>query len=81
MTEKPFVLCFHYEAMDGDSETLIHVLLERPLNAGQLHALEDSISSYIDSIPAWNFEQLIHNALDAAGIGHTLLMPDYTFHI
>ena len=75
------VLRFHYDSIDGSPETSILVLLTCCPSADKLKELEDSISSYIESVPAWGFEQLIHDVLSAENIGHWILAPTHTFHI
>lgn len=75
------VLGFHFASIDGSPDTSILVLLDRQLSEDVLARLEDSISAYIDSVPAWKFEQLIHDVLSAENIGHWILTPTHTFHI
>ena len=75
------VLEFKYASIDGSPETSILVLLTCCPSADKLKEVEDSISSYIESVPAWGFEQLIHDVLSAENIGHWILAPTHTFHI
>ena len=56
------VLGFHFASIDGSPDTSILVLLDRQLSEDVLARLEDSVSAYIDSVPAWKFEQLIHDS-------------------
>ena len=75
------VLEFHYDSIDGSPDTSILVLLDTCLPDDRLAALEDSISAYIEGVPAWAFEKLIHDVLSAENIGHWILTPTHTFHI
>ena len=75
------VLEFHFDSIDGSPEASILVLLESELPMDVIERLEDSISSFTDSVPAWSFEHLIHDVLSAEGIGHWILSPMHTFRI
>lgn len=75
------VIEFNFEAIDDEPAASILVLLDRCPDKDKLAALEDSISSYIDSVPAYGYEQLIHDVLSADGIGHWILKPTHTFNI
>ena len=75
------VLEFHFDSIDGGSETSILVLLESEPSSDTVGELEDSISSYTESVPTWSFEQLIHDVLSAADISHWIITPRHTFHI
>ena len=37
--------------------------------------ISDSISSYIESVPAWNFEGLVRDVLDASGFEYEIIDP------
>ena len=56
-------------------------LLESELSSDTVGELEDSISSYTESVPTWSFDQLIHDVLSAAEISHWIITPRHTFHI
>lgn len=75
------VLEFHFNSIDDSPDSTILVLLESEPTADTIGALEDSISSYTESVPAWRFEQLIHDVLSAADISHWIITPTHTFHI
>ena len=75
------VLEFHFDSIGGSPRTSILVLLEGELPMDVIGRLEDSISSYTDSVPAWGFEQLVHDVLSAEGVSHWILSPTHTFHI
>ena len=75
------VLEFHFDSIDGSPDSTILVLLESEPTADTIGMLEDSISSYTESVPAWSFEQLIHDVLSAADISHWIITPTHTFHI
>lgn len=75
------VIEFNFEAVDDEPAASILVLLDHCPDKDTLAALEDSISSYIDSIPAYGYEQLIHDVLWVDGIGHWILKPTHTFNI
>ena len=73
------VLEFHYDSIDGSPDTSILVLLTCFPSADKLNELEDSISSYIENVPSWGFEQLIHDVLSSENIGHWIITPMHTF--
>lgn len=75
------VIEFNYEAVDDEPAASILVLLDHYPDKDELSTLEDSISSYIDSVPAYGYEQMIHDVLSADGIGHWILKPTHTFNI
>ena len=75
------VLEFHFDSIVGSPDSTILVLLESEPTADTIGMLEDSISSYTESVPAWSFEQLIHDVLSAADISHWIITPTHTFHI
>ena len=75
------VLEFHFDSIDGSPDSTILVLLESELTAVTIDALEDSISSYTESVPVWGYEQLVHDVLSAADISHWIITPTHTFHI
>ena len=70
-----------WNSIDGGSETSILVLLESEPSSDTVGELEDSISSYTESVPTWSFDQLIHDVLSAAEISHWIITPRHTFHI
>ncbi len=37
--------------------------------------ISDSISSYIESVPAWSFEGLVRDVLDASGLEYEIIDP------
>jgi hypothetical protein len=75
------VIEFNFEAVDDEPAASILVLLDHCSDKDELAELEDSISSYIDSVPAYGYEQLIHDVLSTDGIGHWILKPTHTFNI
>lgn len=75
------VLEFHFESIEGSPDASILVLLDKHLASPEIEKLEDSISSYIEGVPAWKYEQLVHDVLSAENIGHWILTPTHTFHI
>lgn len=75
------VLEFEFASIDGGPETTILVLLTCLPSSDKLKELEDSISAYIESVPALKFDQLIHDVLSSENIGHWILAPTHTFHI
>ena len=77
----PYILEFHYESVDSDPDTLIWIAFASPLSSEQVSELEDSITSYLDSVPDWEMEELINDVLSEAGYEFTILSPNLTIYL
>ena len=77
----PYILEFHYESIDSDPDTLIWIAFANPLSSKQVSELEDSITSYLDSVPDWEMEKLINDVLSEAGYEFIILSPDLTIYL
>ena len=77
----PYILQFHYVSTDSDPDTLIWIAFANPLSADQVSELEDSITSYLDSVPAWEMGELIKDVLSEAGYEFTILHPNLTIYL
>lgn len=75
------VLAFHFVEIDGMPEARILVLTERRLKEQEISELEDSISSYMESMAAVDYEQVIRDVMNATEIGYWPLTPQTTFFI
>lgn len=75
------VLAFHFVEMDGMPEARILVLTERRLKEQEIGELEDSISSYMESTAAVDYELAVRDVMNATDIGYWLLTPQTTFYI
>lgn len=75
------ILVFHFVAMEDMPEARILVLTERWLKEQEIGSLEDSISSYMESTAAVNYEQAVRDVMNATDIGYWLLTPQTTFYI
>ena len=75
------ILAFHFIAMEDMPEARILVLTERRLKEQEIGSLEDSISSYMESTAAVNYEQAVRDVMNATDIGYWLLTPQTTFYI
>lgn len=58
---------------ENESKILI-VGFDEPIPEAQLNALEDSVTSYIESVEEWTPEGLVIDVLRASGIGGFIVM-------
>ena len=72
---------FHFAPIDDEEENgydvfaliLLPDALEQKNDA--VAQISDSISSYIESVPAWTFDGLVRDVLDASGLEYELIDP------
>ena len=74
------VMRFHYVNVDGmDTDVDIFVLIDESTN-NLKHQIEDAISSYIDAVEDWQYEELVRDVLDSFGFDYEIVNP-ITFYI
>lgn len=72
---------FYFEPIDDDEGTGndVFALVELPTNLNErnvaVNEISDSISSYMESVPAWDFEKLVHDVLDASEYKYEIITP------
>lgn len=72
---------FYFEPIDDDEENGndIFALVNLPDDLEQRNAavkeISDSISSYIESVPAWSFERLVLDVLNTSGFKYDIIEP------
>lgn len=76
------ILEFCFEPIEADdASAMLLVRVETELNSVVYSTIEDAIASYIESVPAWSFEQLVCDVLRQLGYSFEILKPTHTFHI
>ena len=74
------VLKFHYIDVDGNgTNTDILVLIDKSA-INLKHEIEDAISSYIDKVEDWQYEELVCDVLNSFSLDYEVVSP-ITFNI
>lgn len=74
------VMRFHYINVDGiDTNVDILVLVDNSA-VNLKHEIEDAISSYIDKVDDWQYEELVCDVLNSFGLDYEVVNP-ITFNI
>lgn len=72
---------FYFEPIDDDegNGNDVFALVELPDNLDErnvaVNEISDSISAYMESVPAWDFEKLVRDVLDASGYKYEIITP------
>lgn len=75
------VVRFYFEPIDDDegcgNDVLAIVTLPEELEQRNtaISEIQDSISAYLDSVPAWEFEKLACDVLNASGFEYEIIEP------
>lgn len=74
-------LRFHFAPSNGEKDSSVLVLLDSALTDTQTDELEDSIASYIESVPEYDPHQLVRDVLTSANVTYCTVSPKHTFDI
>lgn len=79
------VLCFRFAAIEGEeSDEIVLCEITMPTYPEQrrelLGQMEDAISSYVDSVPSWTFDELVRDVASSFDPDAKIIYP-YTFVI
>lgn len=77
------LLEFRFDPIEDEpSDQSVYVLIHGRLEPDELTEIEDSISSYLDSMSEYGFEKLVEDVMKAhASVSFRIISPEYTFHI
>ena len=80
---KTQVFCFHFYPIDAD-EVAVDIMVEltpwSSANPPSYAAIEAAISSYIDAVQAWSFEQIVMDVCGSFGAAK-IIRPEHIFNI
>lgn len=77
----PYILEFIFTSARRADEIHIFALLNRPLSANALEALEDSVVSYDESVGNYTPVEMVDDILNSEHIDHLIIKPSYSFTI
>ena len=80
---KTQVFCFHFDPISSDevaTDILVELTPWSSANPPSYATIEDAISSYIDTVQAWSFEQIVMDVCSSFGAAK-IIRPEHTFHI
>lgn len=77
------LLEFHFEPIEDEPDNQsVYVLVHGTLSPEELVQMEDSVSSYLDSMDNYGFEGLVEDVMKAqSSVSFRILKPDHIFHI
>ena len=77
------ILVFRFEPMEGESELVeLLVSVSPPPDYEQYHEILDSISSYMESVPAFSYAKCVEDVMNSfPQFSWRILQPDHTLHI
>ena len=74
------IMRFHYMNVDGMGANVdVFVLTDENTNDLR-YQIEDAISSYLDAVEDWQYEELVRDVLDSFGFDYEIVSP-ITFYI
>ena len=80
---KTQVFCFHFYPISSDevaTDILVELTPWSSANSPSYATIEAAISSYIETVPALGFEQLVMDVCSSFGVAK-IIRPEHTFHI
>lgn len=79
----PSIVEFHFCRPDNvDEDVSFFVKVQPELDPDDKDSIEDCISSYIEDVPCWSFDQLVKNVMDSfPTYTYEILRPSHTFCI
>lgn len=77
------LLEFHFDPVEDEPDNQsVYVLIHGKLDPHDLAEIEDSISSYLESMNEYGFEKLVEDVMNAhRTVSYRIIQPDHTFHI
>lgn len=77
------LLEFHFDPIEDEPDNQsVYVLVQGKLDPNELSEIEDSISSYLNSMNDYGFEKLVEDVMNAhCAVSYRILQPDHTFHV
>ena len=77
------LLEFHFDPIEDEPDNQsVYVLVHGKLDPNELAEIEDSISSYLESMSEYGFEKMVENVMKVhRTVSYRIIQPDYTFHV
>ena len=77
------MLEFHFDPIEDEPDNQsVYVLIHGRLEPEELMEIEDSISSYLESMEEYGFEKLVADVMNGhPSVSWRILRPEHTFHI
>lgn len=77
------LLEFHFDPVEDEPDNQsVYVLVHGKLDPNELAEIEDSISSYLESMNEYGFEKLVEDVMNEhRTVSYRIIQPDHTFHV
>lgn len=77
------LLEFRFDPIEDEPDNQsVYVLVHGKLDTNELAEIEDSISSYLESMSKYGFEKIVEDVMNAhRTVSYRIIRPDHTFHI
>ncbi len=69
------VIKFHFTNVDGMGTNVDILVLTNEISSDLRNQIEDAISSYIDLIEDWQYEELINEVLNSFDLDYEIINP------
>ena len=77
------LLEFRFEPSEDEPDNQsVYVLVHGKLDPNEVAEIDDSISSYLESMSEYGFEKLVEDVMNAhRTVSYRIIQPDHTFHV
>ena len=77
------LLEFHFDPLEDEPDNQsVYVLVHGKLDPNEVAEIDDSISSYLESMSEYGFEKMVEDVMNAhRTVSYRIIQPDHTFHV